>query len=277
MRLLLKRLLGITALAALVGLAGCSGLGLAYSQLPRLAGWWADAYLDLDGAQERSLDASLRAWQDWHRREELPQWLALLRQADAALVQGVGRDDLLALEQAARASAERCLQHAAPLVAPLLAGLRPAQWRHLQGRLDEKLADWRDAQSGAKGFEERAERYADSLARWLGPLDRATRREARAEAQGWPVDLPTLAAARATRQARTVEALRAWSRQDLAEGTALLMRNTLALPAELPLREATLASVVRLLNDLDASEQARVRSHWAGWAATLRSAAAAKA
>ena len=116
---------GLALLLALA-LAGCSSLSLAYNQLPFLGGLWIDSYLDLDSTQQARMKDKLRAWQAWHRREELPQWVALLRQASSALDDGVmTADELLSLERAGRASMERCLQHAAPLAAPVLADLRP--------------------------------------------------------------------------------------------------------------------------------------------------------
>ncbi|MFG6430746.1 DUF6279 family lipoprotein [Roseateles sp. LYH14W] len=267
---LLKRIASLLLLAVAVGLAGCSSLTLAYQQLPLLAGLWADGYLDLDGPQRDRLKEQLQAWQAWHRREELPQLQALLRQAHAALDDGVTRDELLALERGARASAERSLQQAAPLAGPLLATLKPEQWQHLQKELDEKTADWREKQGGSGGPDERAKRYLTSLERWLGDLDRNTLRQARADAEGWPFDLPALAQGRATRQARTVEGLRAWSRQEQAAGTALMMQNLLPLPAEQPLREQIIASVLKLLNGLSAEQREEVRKHWADLAAQLR-------
>jgi hypothetical protein len=270
MRRLLKRFATLLSLAGLLALIGCSSLTLAYNQMPMLAGLWADNYLDLDSTQRARLKEQLQAWQAWHRREELPQWIALLRQAHAALDDGVTRDELLALERGARASAERCLQHAAPLAAPLLAGLQPEQWQHLQKKMDEKTAEWRDKHAGSGGPKERAKRYTNNLERWLGDLDRTTRKQARADAEGWHFDLPVMAQARAARQARVADALRAWSRQDLAGGTALFMRNLQAQPAELPYREQVLASLLKLLNGLDAEQREQVRKHWAHWGAELR-------
>ena len=267
---LLKRLATLLSMTALVGLIGCSSLTLAYNQLPLLAGLWANTYLDLDGAQRDRLKEQLQAWQAWHRREELPQWIALLRQAQAALDDGITRDELLALERGARASAERCLQHAAPLAAPLLAGLKPEQWQHLQKKMDEKTAEWQEKHAGKGGPQERAKRYTSNLERWLGDLDRATRKQARADAEGWRFDLPAMTQGRTARQAQTVEALRAWSRQDLAGGTALLMRNLQPQPAEQPYREQVLASLLKLLNGLDAAQREAVRKHWADWATELR-------
>jgi Family of unknown function (DUF6279) len=268
--MLLKRLAALASLAALLLLVGCSSLTLAYRQMPLLAGLWANSYLDLDSTQRDRLKEQLQAWQAWHRRDELPQWQALLQQANASLEGGVTREELLALERGAGASLERCLQHAAPLAAPLLAGLRPEQWQQLQKKMDEKTAEWRDKQAGSSGPEERSKRYANNLERWLGDLDRSTRKQARADAEGWRFDLTAMAHGRATRQARTVEALRAWSRQDLASGTALLMRNSQVLPAEQAYREQIMASVLKLLNGLDAEQRQQVRKHWARWDADLR-------
>ncbi|MGQ3053938.1 MAG: DUF6279 family lipoprotein [Roseateles sp.] len=255
----------------LLGLVGCSSLSLAYNQLPLLGGLWADRYLDLDSGQKARLKDRLQAWQAWHRREELPQWQALLRQAQAALEGGITPQELLALERGARASAERSLQRAAPLAAPLLAELRPEQWQHLQKTLDEKTAEWREKQTGDGAADERGKRYTKNLERWLGDLDRPTGRQARADAAAWRFDMAAMAQGRATRQARTVEALRAWSSQDLAGGTAALMRNMQPLPVEQPYRDEVMASVLKLLNGLDEQQRERVRMHWAKWAAELRS------
>jgi len=267
---LLKRLATVASLALLLALVGCSSFTLAYQQLPFLAGWWIDSYLDLDSSQRARLKEQLQAWQAWHRREELPHLQALLSQATAALDNGVTRDELLALERGARASAERSLQHAAPLAGPLLASLRPEQWQHLQKTLDEKSVEWRERNSGRGGPGERAKRYTSNLERWLGDLDRAPLKQARADALAWHFDLAAMAQGRATRQAHVVEALRAWSRQEQAAGTALFMQTLLPLPAEQGYREEIIASVLRLFNGLNAEQRAHVRKHWADWSDDLR-------
>lgn len=275
---LLQRTATLLALLLALGLAGCSSLTLAYNQLPLLSGLWMDSYLDLDSAQKARLKDKLHAWQAWHRREELPQWQALLRQARTALDDGaMTAEELLALERGARASLERCLQHAAPLAAPVLAELRPEQWQHLQKKLDDNTTEWRekmgekagDRAGSNAGAAERAKRYTATLDRWLGDLDRATRKQARADAEAWHFDLPLMAQARATRQARTLDALRAWAQHDLAGGTATFMRSSQPLPLEQAYREEVMASLLKLINGLDARQREQVRRHWAGWAADL--------
>lgn len=268
---LLKRLTTLLALILAVCLVGCSSLTLAYNQLPLLGGLWIDSYLDLDSGQKARMKDKLRAWAAWHRREELPQVVALLRQAHTALDDGVVTpDELLALERGARASLERCLQHAAPLAAPVLAELRPEQWQHLQKKMDENAAEWHDKMSGRGGPAERAKRYTTNLERWLGDLDRPTGKQARADAEGWHFDLAAMAQGRATRQVRTLEALRAWSHQDLAGGTATFMRISQTLPMEQAYRDEVMASLLRLLNGMDARQREQVRKHWADWSTELR-------
>lgn len=267
---LLKRLATLLALALLAGLVGCSSLTLAYGQLPLIGSLWVDRYLDLDSAQRARVKEQLRQWQSWHRREELPQWQALIQQANTALDDGVTTEELLTLERSVRASLERCLQHAAPLAAPVLAGLQPAQWTHLKQHMEEKAAEWREKQTAPGGPDERAKRYVETLERWLGDLSRPTRRQARADAHAWRVDVAALAQARAARQADTLAALQAWAHNDLAGGNALLARDLLPQPAELAYREMVTASVLRLLNSLSPAERERVRKHWAGWSAQLQ-------
>ena len=267
---LLKRLATFLMLTALLGLIGCSSLTLAYKQLPLLAGLWADSYLDLDSSQRGRLKEQLQVWQAWHRREDLPRWQALLQQAHAALDDGVTAEELRTLERGAQASAARCLQHAAPRAAPLLAGLRPEQWQHRQKKMDEKTTEWREKHAGSGGPAERAKRYTTNLERWLGDLDRAARGQAQADARAWRFDLAAMAQGRATRQAHTVEALQAWSHQDLAGGTALLMRNLPPLPAEQAYREQVIASLLKLLNGLNPTQREQVRKHWSDWSAELR-------
>jgi hypothetical protein len=265
----LRRFAVLISLGLLLLAAGCSSLTLLYQQLPLAASLWADRYLDLDGPQRQRLREQLRQWQAWHRREELPQWLALLRQAQQALEDGVTREELLALEQGALASAERCLQQAAPLAAPVLASLRPAQWQHVQQIQAARLAEWREREAGADAAQARGERWAAGLARWLGGLDRPTRRAAQAQAAAWPFDLTAAAQSRALRQARTLEALRAWAQQAHGAGVALLMQTLQPQPAELAQRERALAALLELLNGLDAGQRQAVQRHWRDWAREL--------
>jgi hypothetical protein len=273
---MLRRILTLICLACVVWLTGCSTVSLAYNQAPRLLGWWVDGYLDLDRGQRRQFDGAVAELLAWHRREELPRWLALVKQADTRFAEGpMTEADLLQLEDSARASVERTLQHAAPLAVPLLASLKPAQWQHLQARQAKDLAEWRKQQSGNDGHDERATQFQRGLSRWLGDLDRAPNRLARSEALAWRPDVETLSRDRAARQAAAVEALHAWAAGDTARGNQLMAQqlsreSVKTRPAELAYRQAVTASVLHVLASFDAHQREKVHAHWAGWMTELR-------
>lgn len=261
------------ALLALFGLlsAGCSSLTLGYGQAPRLLGWWVDGYLDLDRAQSRQLDAALRQLHDWHRRDELPQWVALLQDADATLSRGFSEADLQRLERAVDDSLRRTLQRAAPLAQPLLAQLSEAQWAQLQRRMAEKQQEWREREA-EQDAEDRSDRYLKALRRWLGELPPPAEQLAQRQAAQWPADDVALWHERREAQLRTLAGLRAWAAGDLDGGTRLMLaaagRDGLSRgPASLALRQRSLANALALLRVI---EPAATRRHWARWQADLR-------
>jgi Family of unknown function (DUF6279) len=261
----------LSVLFAALLLAACSTLSLGYPQLPRLASWWIDGYLDLDRAQDAQLDRALAQLYDWHRRDELPRLQALLTRADALWAEGGATEaKLLQLEREAGESVERTLAQAAPLATPLLASLRPEQWQRLQRKLAERLEEWREKAQEPDATERRGKRFADGLERWLGDVERPLRRQARREAEGWPADADVLAREWAARQRLTLEGLQAWARGEHAAGLRLLVvaggrDHTQLGPAESARRRAVMASMLRLLNAASPSQQAEARAHWARW------------
>jgi Family of unknown function (DUF6279) len=256
----------VLLLPLLAGLASCSSLQSGYRQLPFLAGWWINSYLDLDRAQQQQLDAALKAWHGWHRLEELPRWQALLSQADQALLRGFAQADLNRFEAAGKASLVRSLEHAASLAPGLLASLQPAQWQRLQDRMEQRLRKWQEEQQSETASQERGKAFVRTLQRWLGPLDAPTRELAQSQAQAWRRDSQALARARTARQAAGLRLLRA-----LAQGepvsVAALLHNTEAERAQ---SEQVKASVLGLLAAMDAAQKSAVSRHWMALQAELQ-------
>ena len=58
---------------ACVGLVACSGLKLAYDNLPTLSYWWLDDYFDISQPQSAPLKTGLADLRQWHITTELPQ------------------------------------------------------------------------------------------------------------------------------------------------------------------------------------------------------------
>ncbi|HRP34613.1 MAG TPA: DUF6279 family lipoprotein [Gammaproteobacteria bacterium] len=82
-----KFLLALLVLAALGAGSGCATSFL-YERADRFANRWMGDYLELDPAQQESLDTALAELHRWHRREQLPAYAAWLRSAAADLAAG---------------------------------------------------------------------------------------------------------------------------------------------------------------------------------------------
>jgi hypothetical protein len=72
--------------AVLVCLLGaCSSTTFVYNRLDSILPWYLDDYVELDSSQDRQLDELLEPFLAWHRRQELPRYVALLDQVEADL------------------------------------------------------------------------------------------------------------------------------------------------------------------------------------------------
>lgn len=121
----------IGALTATATLSGCSAIRLGYNNAPDLGYWYLDNYVDFDSAQSVRLKTDLQALQDWHRKEELPQYAELLKTLQPLVQQSLGNDQVCALydtiERQLVVSAERML----PTAAALTPTLQPRQLENL--------------------------------------------------------------------------------------------------------------------------------------------------
>ena len=156
-------------------LAGCGNTFL-YNRLDWLIGWYVDDYVELSRAQEKVFQQRLRPVLDWHRREELALYAALLQQIeadsaaplDADTVQDWSRQLLLALE--------RIEARLWPLIHEIGADLDQAQMAGLlenirarQRELEEEYLTRTDEEYAEDNFD----RLSENLRDFLGPLSAA--------------------------------------------------------------------------------------------------------
>jgi Family of unknown function (DUF6279) len=122
------------ALLALV--TGCSMVRVGYSQAPMLAYWWIDGYLDLDGAQSARLREGLDQWFDWHRRNELPAYAALLARGQREVMDpGLSPQQFCAWRDELQRRIDAATEQATPALARLLPTLTPEQLTHMERKL----------------------------------------------------------------------------------------------------------------------------------------------
>lgn len=139
-RAFLLRIIG--ALLPLL-LAGCSTLQIGYNNAASLSYWWLDSYVDFNETQTSQAREALSALHSWHRRDELPAYSALLRQAQTLAGGQVSAQQICALVPPIEGALLRLGEQAATDLSPLLPNLRPEQLQRMAQQFDKHNRKWR--------------------------------------------------------------------------------------------------------------------------------------
>jgi hypothetical protein len=166
-------LLAVTALF----IAGCSSTKMAYRYADWGIVWWVDDYIPMTSEQESQLEEDILTLRDWHCSTELPrysEWLTELKQdvrsgnlEQARVV--YHQDQLFSFFPP-------LMDRAKPAATRLLSSLSDDQVRALANNMEESQAELEEeflAEDSDQTREARAERTAERVERWLGPLNDA--------------------------------------------------------------------------------------------------------
>ncbi len=124
-------IIGVLAAAPLL-LSGCSALRLAYNQADNVAYWWLDAYVDFDDAQSVRMRQDVAAWFDWHRRNQLPDYVQLLTRVRAEVAEPVTPAQVCQWNDEGTRRLDLALEQAVPALAQLALSLQPDQLDHIE-------------------------------------------------------------------------------------------------------------------------------------------------
>nr|WP_136252394.1 DUF6279 family lipoprotein [Ningiella ruwaisensis] len=156
--------------------AGCS-TKFAYKNIDWLVYWYIDDYIDMTKAQEQQFDTYLEQWLSWHKRSELPLYLAHLEELKADIAsQNISIAQMDYHQEKAREHWTRFRAHIAPDLAQLATTLSDEQVVYLFAALEkENLEDEEEREERAKRSEKRKkadwlDRNEDNLEKWLGNL-----------------------------------------------------------------------------------------------------------
>jgi len=136
----LGRIIGVLVLAATLG--ACSGVRLAYNNLPEFTYWWLNGYLDFNGTQSLRAKEELSGLLAWHRANELPRIGALLQQAEALAPLDVTAEQVCAKGDDIRAHLLAAAEHVEAASAELAVSLDDAQLAQLERKYAKVDADW---------------------------------------------------------------------------------------------------------------------------------------
>lgn len=132
------------ALLALVGLSGCSTLKLVYNQSDDLIYWWLDGYADLQDTQKQFTRDALTDLQRWHRQQQLPEYVALLKRMQAMAPNDITPAQVCAVTEDMKTSFIGVLRRIEPASARLSGQLSADQLRSVRKRFDKTNKTWKE-------------------------------------------------------------------------------------------------------------------------------------
>ena len=223
---ILPRIIGALLLALL---AGCSAVQTGYNNAPGLLYWWLDGYADFSDAQAEPVRESLVALHDWHRREELPAYAALLQRMRQDTAQDVTPEQVCAHVTQLRQHLQRLGAQAAEGLVRYASTTQPAQLQHLTRQFEKHNRQWREEWldgSPEELLQRRMKRVLERYEDFYGRLEPAQRKllQERLAVSGFDPRL-----AWSERQRRQQDMLRVLQEQRSGERPAHVKAEMLAL------------------------------------------------
>ena len=124
-------------------LSGCSAVKLGYSQLPDIAAWWLDSYIDFNDTQATQAKAALKKLHAWHRKEELPAVADLLAQAQTMVPYNITPEQACTVWASAQKRIDALMLESSRLAAPVVNQLGAKQLKHLEKQWASRNEDWK--------------------------------------------------------------------------------------------------------------------------------------
>lgn len=237
----------ILALAGWAVLSGCSLVGLAYNN----AGWFvereASQYVAMDETQRERFRRAFDLAHASHRRQALGDYVLALEAFDQRLAApGLSPAEAGCLAQVGLSVYRDLADRLVPVAAELLVDLRPAQLDQLEKAFTERNQDFAQRyllDSPDARAKRRAERAAERLTKWVGPLQESQRQLLQDLSRQMPDTGPGWAAYRQHQQRALLGALRQGAGRARVE--ALLRAWWVEREGMTPNYEAAVAELVR--------------------------------
>jgi hypothetical protein len=156
----------IVALAVALVLAACSAVKLGYANLPNLAYWWLDGYVDFSDEQAPAVRDEIARLHAWHRQNELPRWLELLARMEQVAPGEVTAPQACAMLSEVQARLKAVADQAEPQVAALAATLTGRELRYLARQFRSKNEKYQQEWLRLPPAEQQEKRFKQTLERF---------------------------------------------------------------------------------------------------------------
>ncbi len=205
----LVRIIGALALGA--ALAGCSAVKLGYNNLPELAWWWLDGYMDFNDAQRVPVKDELARLHQWHRSTELPRYAELLARLEQMAAADITPEQVCKMADEGRLRFVALASQSEAAIVSVAPTLTPEQLRHLAERYERNARDFRKEWVDIPLAERRERHYKQFLQRMedtYGRLDEAQRTVLRQRIEASRFDPAQILSEMRRRHADTLQTLR---------------------------------------------------------------------
>ncbi len=125
-------------------LSGCSTIKVVYNNSDDLIYWWLDGYADLQDGQKQLTRDALTELQRWHRQQQLPEYVALLKRMQAMAPNDITPAQVCAVTEDMKNSFIGVLRRIEPASAQLASQLSADQLRSVRQRFDKTNKTWRE-------------------------------------------------------------------------------------------------------------------------------------
>jgi len=166
------------AVASLVGLSGCSTLKVAYNNSDDVLYWWLDSYADFQDGQKQLTRDALADLLRWHRQQQLPEYVALLKRIQTMAPNDITPAQVCAVTEDMRTSVVTLLRYVEPANTKLATQLKPEQLRSIRQRFDKTNKTWKEDwldPSAEDRLQYRNKQAANRLEDFYGRLDKPQR------------------------------------------------------------------------------------------------------
>lgn len=132
----------VIAVTALLLLQACSAIKLGYQQLPTLSYWWLDSTVSFSGNQTPAAKEAIDKLYQWHRREELPGYAALLQRTADLSAGPVQPEQLCRVVDEVQARLDTLMRQAVAQATPVAMALGPRQLSHMARHWEQQNEEW---------------------------------------------------------------------------------------------------------------------------------------
>lgn len=172
----------IIILGLVLLLSGCS-TKFVYKNIDWLAYWYIDDFIELTDKQKDVLDSKLNEWLAWHKENELPKYVAHIKELSEDVVQQqLSLDKIQYHQDKAQGHWKRLRAHVVPDVVEMAPMFSDEQMTYLFAALEkrnkereEEIAE-RNAEDPAKRAKKRLKNSLKEAQTWLGKLTKEQER-----------------------------------------------------------------------------------------------------